>query len=576
LNNGNVQELKGFSMNVNEVRRRLWEQSKEHKAHRESNRPLLPTNPYDLRIRQLMDLMHNPTWLREAAERTLTRSQGKASGIDKVTVKQFRLKLEDNLENLRLELKHGTYQPKPVRQVLIPKANGKMRPLGIPCLRDKIVQEAIRMALEPIFEVEFHENSYGFRPHRSTHNAVFQCRFFMMQKFAWVIEGDIKACFDNISHKTILKVVREKVMDNKFLDLIQRFLKAGVDIKGVMHPTEKGVPQGGVISPLLSNAVLNKLDWFLHEKGIYERKLSQRVCVKGEPNVRFVRYADDWCVFMTRGSKQLAEKLRVEIAEFLRRETGLELSEEKTRITHIRDGFEFLGFQLRSGVGRSGKVVPKIRVGKKAIENFKTNLDRETRNVNMSVSIAARIHRASQVIRGWGEYYRIAHNYSKVAGRMDYYAFWSMTKAICRKLNISTAKCMKRFKANGTIHYQGVEFLGKLSDLSMTHDFTNPTPYSPDGIIAYEDDLEAELPPKRSTEGRRPGVMDLKITQLQRDHNQCRKCGKQVTAGNSNLDHIKPVKYFASYEAANAEGNLQTLCRTCHAEKNASEKRKRK
>lgn len=562
-------------MNVNEVRRRLWEQSKEQKANRESGRPLFPSNPHDMRIRQLMDLMHNPTWLREAAERTLARSQGKASGIDKVTVKQFRLKLEDNLEELRLELKRGTYQPKPVRQVLIPKANGKMRALGIPCLRDKIVQEAIRMALEPIFEVEFHDSSYGFRPNRSTHNAVFQCRHLMMTKFKWVIEGDIKACFDNISHKTILKVVREKVMDNKFLDLIERFLKAGVEIKGVVHPTERGVPQGGVISPLLSNAVLNKLDWFLHGKGRHGKD-SLRALDKREPNVRFVRYADDWCVFITRESKQYAENLKVEIAEFLKRETGLELSEEKTHITHIRDGFDFLGFKLLAGVGRSGKVVPKIRVGKKAIESFKRNVDRETRNVNMPVSIAARIYRASKVIRGWGEYYRIAHNYSKVAGRLDYYAFWSMAKAICRKLDITTAKCMKRFKAKGTIHYKGEEYLGRLSDLSMTHDFTNPVPYSPDGIIAYEDNLEAELPPKHGTEGRRPGSMDLKITQLQRDNNRCRKCGKQVVAGNSNLDHIKSVKCFASYEAANAEGNLQTLCRACHAEKHTSKKGTRK
>jgi group II intron reverse transcriptase/maturase len=177
------------------------------------------------------------------------------------------MNLESNIETLRLELKHGTYQPKPVRQVLIPKANGKMRALGIPCLRDKIVQEAIRMALEPIFEVEFHDSSYGFRPNRSAHHAVSRCQQLMKQKFTWVIEGDVKACFDEISHKTILKVVREKVMDNKFLNLIERFLKAGVSIKGVVRPTVKGVPQGGVISPLLANAVLNKLDWFLHEKG---------------------------------------------------------------------------------------------------------------------------------------------------------------------------------------------------------------------------------------------------------------------------------------------------------------------
>jgi RNA-directed DNA polymerase len=125
--------------------------------------------------------------------------------------------------------------------VEIPKANGKMRQLGIPCLRDKIVQEAMRMILEPIFEVEFHENSYGFRPHRNAHHAVFRCRHAMLSWFTWVIEGDIKACFDEISHKTILGTVREKVIDNKFLDLLQLFLKAGVMVDGKLLPTVKGV-----------------------------------------------------------------------------------------------------------------------------------------------------------------------------------------------------------------------------------------------------------------------------------------------------------------------------------------------
>jgi len=135
------------------------------------------------------------------------------------------------------------------------------------------VQEAIRMALEPIFEVEFHENSYGFRPNRNTHQAVYRCQHLMKLKFKWVIEGDVKACFDEIPHKAILKVLREKVHDNKFIDLIRRFLKAGVQVDSIVKPTVKGVPQGGVISPLLANTVLNKLDWFLHSKGEYGRKI---------------------------------------------------------------------------------------------------------------------------------------------------------------------------------------------------------------------------------------------------------------------------------------------------------------
>lgn len=254
-------------MNVEVVQRRLWEQSQQHRKHRESDLPLFPVDKYDRRVRNLMDLMHQPQWIAAACDRVLQRSHRKAPGVDRVTASEFRQNLRVNLEQLRLELKTGTYRPQPLRRVMIPKANGSMRSLGIPCIRDKIVQEAIRMALEPIFEAEFHDRSYGFRPNRSTHHAVLRCQQMMQKRFTWVIEGDVKACFDEISHKAILGCLREKVMDNRFLNLIARLLKAGVSVDGVVQPTEKGVPQGGVVSPLLSNVVLNKLDWFLHVQG---------------------------------------------------------------------------------------------------------------------------------------------------------------------------------------------------------------------------------------------------------------------------------------------------------------------
>ena len=150
-------------MNVEVVQKKLWEQSQQHREHRLSDTPLFPVNQYDGRVRNLMDLMHQPQWIAAACDRVLQRSRGKAAGVDRVLASEFQQNRRANLEELRLELKRGTYQPQPLRRVMIPKANGKYRGLGIPCLRDKIVQECIRMALEPIFEVEFHDSSYGFR-----------------------------------------------------------------------------------------------------------------------------------------------------------------------------------------------------------------------------------------------------------------------------------------------------------------------------------------------------------------------------------------------------------------------------
>jgi len=552
-------------MNVDVVQRRLWEQSQQHREHRESDTPLFPVNKYEKRSRGLMDLMHQPQWIAAACDRVLKRSRGKAAGVDGVTAADFEKKRRTELETLRQELKRGTYQPQPLRRVMIPKANGKMRPLGIPCLRDKIVQEAIRMALEPIFEAEFHDSSYGFRPNRSTHHAVFRCRQMMHRGFTWVIEGDVKACFDEISHQAILSCLREKVMDNKFLDLIGRLLKAGVNIDGVVHPTEKGVPQGGVASPLLANVVLNKLDWFLHGQGQHGDVAAERSRLNGRPNVRFVRYADDWCVFITRGSKRYAEKLRDQIQSLLHRECGVELSLEKTHITHVRDGFDFLGFHLELGIGRDGKHVPKIKVPRKAVTEAVKSLNAAIRHRPHQESAASRIVRGSAVVWGWSNYYKIGHNFSKVAGLLDHHAFWIAVKAFCRKFDLSTAQCLAKYAQGGTISVGAGRTLQRASDIKMSLDFRNPEPYTP-GTVTYLDDLDWEAD-FRMYESGRLGSMDFKVLALHRDGFRCRKCGTAVTWETSEADHIQPVSSFASFTQAHTLKNVQTLCLVCHKEK---------
>lgn len=555
-------------MNIEEVQRRLWEQSQAHRRHRESGTPLFPTNPYDGRIRNLMDLMHNPTWIAAACDRVLKRSRYKASGVDGVTTRMFTQNCESRLEQLRLELKRGTYRPLPLRRVEIPKANGKMRQLGIPCLRDKIVQEAIRMALEPIFEVEFHDSSYGFRPNRSTHHAVSRCAQMAHKGFTWVIEGDVKSCFDEISHKAILRCIREKVMDNRFLDLLSLLLKAGVEIDGVVHPTTKGVPQGGVASPLLANAVLNKLDWFLHSKGFYGDRASERRRYHNLPNIRFARYADDWCVFLTRCNRRYAERLQDAIRDFLREACGLELSAEKTRITHVRDGYDFLGFNVSVGVGKSGKVVPKVRVGRKAITNIQRRFGEAIQHRPAQESISVRLVRGSAVIRGWSNYFKIAHNFSQVANGLDHKAFWTTVKTICRKTDLSTAKCLRRHRFGNTIGVHETCTLARFADTGASHYHTAPEPYQPGSSQRYPEDDEWETAFVYH-EHARPGCGDLKWKALVRDGFHCRGCAVVVTSKTSHADHIKPVNRFANLAMANDFDNIQTLCRRCHKLKTA-------
>lgn len=556
-------------MNVEVVQRRLWEQSREHKRARETVGTLFKEDPWKLRIRNLHDLMHNPEWLREACMRVLSNSRGKAAGVDKETVSRFEEYLEYKLESLRLELKRGTYRPQPALRAMYPKGNGKMRALGLPSLRDKIVQEAMRMALEPIYEVEFHPSSCGFRPHRSAHHAIKRCQALIRAGFTWVIEGDVKACFDEIAHESILRNLREKVADKKFLALVGLFLKAGVVVDGVREPTEKGVPQGGVLSPLLANVILDRLDWFLHGKGDY-RNHGQRKRRYGKQNMRFVRYADDWCVFITRDDKRSAELLRGEIRDFLRADAGLELSEEKTHITHVRDGLDFLGFHLSRGIGKGGNEVAKIRVGKEAVKDVRLRLDEALRYCPEQESLTLRVKRASMLITGWSNYFCLAHNIARISAQLDHYAFWSAVKAACRKFDISTAQCMKRYYRHSRFVVDEDCRLARFSTVKMKLWQEKPKEYVPGGGV-YLEDHECDVNYLLREDRRRLGSLDLRWDVLKRDARRCQNCGTLVTNATARIDHIVPVKRFARFSLAHTLENLQTLCIDCHKEKTRCE-----
>ncbi len=325
-----------------------------------------------------------------------------AAGIDKVSIAMFQQNLDDNLAALKRDLKQGTFTPKPLRRVWIPKdAKGtKFRPLGIPAVRDRVAQEVIRRLLEPIFDPLFHDGSFGFRPKRSCHNAIDRVLSFHAEGYRIALDTDITGFFDNIPHKLIVGAVAEEVADGNILSLVEKFLAAGVMDGGVFKPTTIGTPQGGVISPLLANVVLNKLDWRLEKAGY-----------------RFVRYADDFVV--TCASRQEA-KAALELVEEIMTDLGLSVSPEKTKIASYGKGYEFLGFRLSS----------KSRTMRtKSLEKFKTKIRELTRRCH---NLDARaITKLNQVIRGTANYF--ATNFSTCIKLFQKLDKWIRMRVRCMK-----------------------------------------------------------------------------------------------------------------------------------------------
>src|SRR5260370_19017006 len=304
------------------------------------------------------------------------RNRG-AAGVDKVSVQLFDANLEENLAALMRELKTGTFQPLPLRRDYSLKRPGstKLRPLGIPVVRDRVAQEVVRRLLAPIFEPQFHENSYGFLSGRNCHQAIEKVLELHREGRTVVLDADIQGFFDTLSHRVIMTTVKEEVADGNILNLVERFLTSGGMEDGAFKPTTAGPPQGGVISPLLANIVLNRLDWQLHQAGY-----------------RFVRYADDFVV-LCQDPQQAQEALHL-VKQVLEGELGLALSSEKTKTTTYGKGYDFLGFHLSS---RSR------RMRDKSVQKFKDKVRELTerhRNLDRRATV-----KLNQVIRGTANYF---------------------------------------------------------------------------------------------------------------------------------------------------------------------------
>lgn len=306
--------------------------------------------------------------------KAVKRNRG-AAGIDKVSIQMFEANLAENLQALMRDLKTGSFEPFPLRRVLIPKNETEFRPLGIPAVRDRIAQEVVRRLLNPIFEPLFHPASFGFRQKRNCHMALEAVLKLHDEGFRFVLDADIKGFFDNLSHQIMMQKVAERVADGNILRLVEKFLTSGVMDNGIFKPTTIGTPQGGVISPLLANIVLNHLDWQLDRAGL-----------------RFVRYADDFVVLCP--SLEKAKEALALVEQVLDGGLGLQLSREKTKVTSFGKGYAFLGFTLSS---RSRLMRPK------SVKKFKDKIRELTRRkYNLD---ADRIVQLNRVIRGTAQYF---------------------------------------------------------------------------------------------------------------------------------------------------------------------------
>ena len=305
-----------------------------------------------------------------------------ASGVDGVTVEELGVYLFQHKEEIKEQIRNLKYKPSPVRRVEIPKENGKKRKLGIPTVADRVIQQAIVQVITPLFEPQFSETSYGFRPGRSCEMAIIKALEYFNDGYDWIVDIDLQAFFDNVNQDKLIGIIRRTIKDGRVVSLIRKYLVSGVMINGVVQPTKVGTPQGGNLSPLLSNIMLNELDKELEKRGL-----------------RFVRYADD-CLIMVK-SEKAANHVMESVTRYIENKLGLIVNAEKSKVARPRD-IKYLGFGFYT---KKGKWRPKPHL--KSVQKFKSKLKDITSRSN-AMSISDKITKVNQVIRGWINYFRIA------------------------------------------------------------------------------------------------------------------------------------------------------------------------
>ena len=527
----------------------------------------------DHRFEDLYSLVWKPSFLQAALKRVLANRGSRSAGIDGVTVRDFddpeyRVRF---IQTLAQELKNRTFMPSPGRRKYIPKANGKKRPLGILTIKDRVVQMVLKMLLEPIFEADFLECSHGFRPGRRTMDCLVPIwrHVNSSSRHFWVVEGDIRACFDNVQHRILVGLLRKRIADKDVLQLIEAFLKAGVMEGQLFQRTEVGTPQGGILSPLLANVYLHQFDmWWWKKYGCLTRNERRRRRRQGLGHPILIRFADDW-LLLWNGSKASVIQLKEEASAFFERELKLELSESKTHITHVNDGFTFLGFDIRRYQGTHGKPVVLIRPSQANVRKFKAKIKDLTRRNTTWQPVWYKVMQLNRILRGWSAYYQHV-NAKATFTKLDW---WVMTRLFrwARKKHDNPAWRVINAKYKHRDPKGRVNFVCHLNDGSpvwlyrMSYrrirrywvDWKRPT-YADGGISTdIEDYVDSQIetvsyPAKESDQ--------MRLIVQRRDNYVCQRCG--ATGAPLYVHHIVPRHRGGT----NDLDNLVTLCHPCHRE----------
>jgi RNA-directed DNA polymerase len=390
------------------------------------------------RFDDLFNLVHDPATLTMAFARVAGNQGARTPGVDGLTVIEVeeRIGVPGFLHDLRAALKDGSFRPLPVRERKIPKpgGSGKVRSLGIPTVADRVVQAALKLVLEPVFEADFTPVSYGFRPGRRAQDAIAEIHHFGTNGYRWVLDADIEACFDRIDHVALMDRVRARVKDKRVLALVKAFLKAGILTElGENKETMTGTPQGGILSPLLANIALSALDEHLMEpwkpggamSTAWQRQ--SRRSRKQLPNWRVVRYADDFVVLVN-GSREDVLAVREDVSQVLK-PLGLRLSQEKTQLTHLEDGIDFLGFhiQWRRKKGTDQWHVYTF-IAKRPIRQLKAKIRALTRRQSQQ-DLKSLLIRINQIVRGWSAYFRHAVAKNQFSALADF-IWWRVMRML--------------------------------------------------------------------------------------------------------------------------------------------------